>query len=645
MTPVRLVALFWHRGGTRQLTNAACTAFGIAAATVLALLVLSVPPALSARADREAWHLDGEAIPTGAAPMLRRVVDEGFRDRTITRVDLAATGRGTVEAPPGLRAFPAPGEVWMSPALARLVDTTPADELGDRWPRRSGTVGAAGLAHADDLLVIVGREPAALAPDDDTVGLDRFARSGTDSDLDDYVTLAQMAAVLLVVPTLGLIGAAARLTAAQREQRLAVLRLVGAPPSTVVAITAIDTAVAALAGTAVGIVGYLAVLPAVRGIPLAGGPFSVADLRLPASALAAALAVVPAIAATTAVAALRGVVAGPLGVRRRTTPARPSLLRFLVVPVAWFLFVGAAGSMRDGGGTVGMLIGLAAVIGSLTVIGPWITWLLGAGLRAVARGPATTIAARRTIADPKGAYRTVSGMVLAGLIAGFLFGVLPTLRGASLPEFEQRRVWAEVPLAEVAPLQDAIAAIPGATMVGGRTGPDRWEADLTASGTHLDRVRTAVSAAAPGARTEDDGGLGDARTLLDDLGRASVIMSIAALVLAAAAIGIGTAANLLDQRDTLARLRLIGVPTSALQRARRWQVLLPLATASIGAMTFGAVAGLTLLYAFGASSDRVEPPAVTELAALGVAGIAVGLLVVAATRPLLERVSRANPRT
>ena len=60
--------------------------------------------------------------------------------------------------------------------------------------------------------------------------------------------MAQLAAVLMVVPTVLLVGALARLTAAQREQRLAGLRLVGATPGLVVAVTALETALAAAVG-------------------------------------------------------------------------------------------------------------------------------------------------------------------------------------------------------------------------------------------------------------------------------------------------------------------------------------------------------------------------------------------------------------
>ena len=56
-------------------------------------------------------------------------------------------------------------------------------------------------------------------------GLGAFsARNGSG----EYVLLAQIATVILVVPVVTLGGAAARLAVARRDQRLAALRLVGA---------------------------------------------------------------------------------------------------------------------------------------------------------------------------------------------------------------------------------------------------------------------------------------------------------------------------------------------------------------------------------------------------------------------------------
>ncbi|HWJ60638.1 MAG TPA: hypothetical protein VNS19_01615 [Acidimicrobiales bacterium] len=683
MTVLRLASLLWRRGGSRQRATLALTAAGVLASTVLALLVVSVLPALGHRSDRTAWRtpLQGRDVTEHAA--VQRTTEDSFRDRTIERIDLAPTSAaasaGTLPVPPGLDRFPAPGEVYASPALAELLRSEPAGELADRYPGElAGTIGPDALAHDEELVVVVGRGAGALDHVDGTDGgsyhrglavpIDGFATrdaqvpDGADparqADAETYRVLAQMAAVLLVVPTVLLIGAASRLTAAQRSQRLAALRLAGATPGTVIALTALEIAGAAAVGVVLGIATYLAVLPLAAHIPLGGGRFPVADLRLAMAVMAGAAVVVPLLAVATAVIALRGVVSGPLQATRRVRPRRPRAIRLLVVPAAWIAFVAAATSMRDGGESLGVLIGLGAVIVTLAVIGPWLTWLVGAVLGGVARGPSTLIAARRITDDPKAAYRTVSGMVLAGLIAGFLFGVLPTIDAAALPEDRETALYLEVPAADV----DAVTAsleqrVPGAaawwdgsasgerpTVPMPETGEVRTGAVVVDGTADIEAARTAVLAASPDADASSPYELGSERILLDDLRRASTVMSVAALLMATAAAGIGGAAALLDQRLTLARLRLVGTPMAVLQRARRWQTLVPLVLASGGAMAFGATAGVVMMGAFGVSDQRIEPPDTTSMLLIGAAAVVAGLGVVAATRPLLVAVSRSTPR-
>lgn len=708
MTVFRLASLLWRRGGSRQRATLALTAAGVLASTVLALLVVSVLPALGHREDRTAWRTPLQVREVTGHVALQRVTEDSFRTRTIERIDLApvasseaedaagaATGERELPAPPGLARFPAPGEVYASPALAELMRSTPAGELADRFPGTlAGTIGPDGLAHDDELVAVVGREAGALdhldqaeaglVPYEGLVApIDGFATRadevaatadpGRRSDAETYRILAQMAAVLLVVPTVLLIGAASRLTAAQRSQRLAALRLAGATPGTVIALTALEIAGAAAVGVLAGIGAYLVVLPLAAHIPLGGGRFSVADLQLSPMALVAAAVIVPAVAVVTAVIALRGVVGGPLQATRRARPRRPRAVRLLVVPASWVAFVFAAMSMRDGGASLGVLIGLGAVIVTLAVIGPWLTWLIGAVLGAAARGPSTLIAARRITDDPKAAYRTVSGMVLAGLIAGFLFGVLPTIDDAAIPEDRETALYLSVPVADVKAVEASLdARLPDAAAwwdepgssdaVASETGVD-GTGDVTRGTTvapgadglltgvvvvrrsgQIETARTAVLAASPDAEASSPYELGSERVLLADLRRASTVMSIAALIMATAAAAIGGAAAILDQRLTLARLRLVGTPIGVLQRARRWQTLVPLVLASTGAMAFGAGAGLVMMLAFGATQDRIAAPDYASMAVIAVAAVAAGLTVVAATRPLLVAVSRVAPR-
>ncbi|HXH58967.1 hypothetical protein [Iamia sp.] len=336
----------------------------------------------------------------------------------------------------------------------------------------------------------------------------------------------------------------------------------------------------------------------------------------------------------------------------------PRLVRLLSVPVAWAVLLAAASSMRDGGGPLGALVGLGAVIGTLAVVGPWVTWVIGAVLTGVSRGPAMLLAGRSITDDPRGTYRTISGMVLAGLIAGFLFAIIPTIshedaleRSAGAARQATYYAYGSSADAKADAIEVAVvAAEPRVTI-------ERDTGDAAGSGRHvsgtirlgegvgLDRVRTAVAVADPEADlSSPDDVRGETRVLLDDLGRASVVMSRAALAMAAASTAIGSAASIFDQRTTLARLRLVGTPIATLQRARRWQAVVPLTAATVGAMASGAAAGLTMMAAFGAEDELVGAPDVRSMALLGLAAVVAGLGAVALTRPVLVATSRGTPR-
>lgn len=642
MTGLRITALLWRRGGTRQWAVLGLTTAGVLAATTLALLALSVSPGLGARGDRTAWRTATPAADPATAPALQGTRTDGYRGREIVVVDLAATGRGTPPVPPGLDRVPAPGEVVLSPALADLVASEPAEALGDRFPDTVvGRVGPEGRAIADDLVAVVGHAPDAM-PGREATPIAGFATVGGDTELRDHQVMAQLAAVLLVVPTVLLVGALARLTAAQREQRLAGLRLVGATPGLVVAVTALETAAAALVGAVGGVATYLAVLPAAARIELAGAPFTVADLRLGAGALLAAVAVVPVLAAVSATVALRRVVIGPLGVSRRTSGRRPRVVRLLAVPLAWVGLVVTAGGMSDGDSTTPIILGLGAVILTLAVVGPWLTWVVGALMARLGRRPGPVLAGRRITDDPRGTYRTVSGMVLAGLIAGFLFGVIPTIREVSSDVErldEATDLYVSVPTEDEAAVDRAVGA------------PVDWYAEggtstgtvVAEAGTDVEVLRTAVLAVGADVTSYADIDH-QARLMVEDLGRASVVMSLAALGLATVATAIGSTASILDQRVTLARLRLAGTSVAVLQRARRWQAVVPLGLASIGAMVSGAAASQVLMVAVGAREEHVVGPDLAPMVALGLAALAAGAAAIALTRPVLVTATRATPR-
>ncbi|MEU9024159.1 FtsX-like permease family protein, partial [Actinomadura sp. NPDC048394] len=417
-------------GGRRNLLGAALTLAAVAVSTGLLLFAVTANLAFAQRARADAWRHPGNA---GADPvMIEALATDHVRGEPITVVDLAALKPGA-PAPPGMPRFPDPGETWTSPALARLMKDLPSDQLAARFPARAGTLGRDALIHPGELVAVVGRapgDPAMTAARDRLSGVEstaaptRIARysTGAAAFAGVYQALVAIASVLMAVPLLVFGGAAARLTVARRDRRLAALRLVGATPGQVVAITTAEAVITAAAGALAGTVLYAAAIPALTRITIAGGGWYASDLWPGLPVVAAVLAAVPVLVGASAVVGLRRVVVGPLGVARRETPPALRAVRVVLLAAVMVAFAGASGGLTGLGrlGLVIMLVFLLLAFLAINLAGPWVVALIGRITVALARTPARLLAGRRLVDDPRSAWRTVAGVALTGFVAGFL---------------------------------------------------------------------------------------------------------------------------------------------------------------------------------------------------------------------------------
>lgn len=244
----------------------------------------------------------------------------------------------------------------------------------------------------------------------------------TDEYATIYQILAAVALVLLVLPLASLGGAAARLSARRRDERLSTLRLLGVTGFGVGVVAVVEATLVAAAGVVGGVVLSLGIAPLVGLIPFRGAPLGDAVLLPPLTTAAIALGTVL-LATVSAVIGLRRVVISPLGVRTRTTPRTPHWLR-AVVAVAAIAAGFAAGRIVPGiGGTIAVITGLAAIFAVgllvLNLIGPWVL-TVGARMQLRrAKTPARLLAARVVLDDAKGAWRQVSGVAMSSFMAVF----------------------------------------------------------------------------------------------------------------------------------------------------------------------------------------------------------------------------------
>ncbi|GAA1828733.1 FtsX-like permease family protein [Agromyces salentinus] len=238
-----------------------------------------------------------------------------------------------------------------------------------------------------------------------------------------YQVLAVIALVLLVVPLVSLGGAAARLSARRRDDRLATLRLLGATPATVRTLAVLEASVLAFVGAVAGVLASLAVAPAIGLIHFRGEALGTSAVVLPWYVLVAAPFAVAALAAASAVLGLRQVVISPLGVRTRQDAPRLHWVRVLVGVGVVALAYGITSAIGVAQAAILLVTMLALAFGGtlavLNLVGPWVLRLVATAQARRAKTPARLLAARSVLESPKAAWRQVGGVAMTSFMAVF----------------------------------------------------------------------------------------------------------------------------------------------------------------------------------------------------------------------------------
>ncbi|MGW1022947.1 FtsX-like permease family protein [Streptomyces sp. NPDC002577] len=662
-----VLPLTWHlarRSGRRGLQGQLLAAGAAAVSSLVLLVLLAAWLGAGARADRTAWRTPQHDRHGTAVQVLNTTF---VRGEPVTVVDLAQLpGHAATPAPPGLAAFPKPGQVLLSPALARLVHELPAAQLADRFPEPSsyGTIGDAGLASPGELVAVVGRassEPAVSAaagdgPLDNGLAA-RAVVSGYSGTTASWSTASDqqgmlLAAGLLGVPVLVLAAASGRLGAARREQRLAALRLAGATPRQILAMTGVEAAAVGATGAFAGALAYCALLPALARLPFGVGTWYAGDLWAGVSGVPAVVAGVALLTALSAVSALRQVARSPLGVAQQADPRRTRLVR--VVLFAGLVLYIAVTSRHGGLKTRQMVALLMLFYGAFWIVGPWVVDRLGRLLGRFARRPATLLAARRLSDDPRGAWRTVSGLVMAGFVAGFFSVAHLDLGGyeyagqvaVSVPDsgtghhpaavrkaadrarelLEDAGVTATVRVRSGDRAWDSLLMGATGVIAGVSGGPAQLDAAVTAL--------TPLNGASPPYTQKQLTAADDlAGAELRDVGLATLALGFA---VATASAGLTAAANVLDRRRVYGRLRLAGTPLGVLDRARVRETVIPLVVLA-GGMTASGVYGAMKLNKAGGTT--INTTGALQLTVCVLVGAAAMFAAIGASRPLLRAVT------
>jgi ABC-type antimicrobial peptide transport system permease subunit len=426
-TPLELGVRLATAGGRGAVIAVALTSLAVGLGTAILLFALSFQPALNDRLVRSAWRnaeiLLAEREPATTGVLMRDVADR-FRGQPLVRVALAPVS-ADAPVPPGIPRLPAPGEAFVSPALARLMAEVPADQLADRVGPIVGQIGNEALRSPAELVAVVGVDEAVLR-DQGAFMVDEFPTEPRVPDLPPIlVLLIAFAVVGALVPVVVFVGTATRLSAARREQRLAALRLVGATPRQVARLAAIEAVIPCAIGAVLGVVLFFAFRPFVALVPLDEATWFPEAIAPPLVQAVSLVALVPVVGVVTAVVTLRRIVVTPLGVQRRHSPPRPSVLRLAPLSASVVALVVLLPLSRNTGQPEAwtVLLGLAfgGIVLGIALAGPWLTALVGEALRRGPGGAATLLAARRLSDDPRGSFGAIAGVVMAVFVASAFF--------------------------------------------------------------------------------------------------------------------------------------------------------------------------------------------------------------------------------
>jgi hypothetical protein len=421
------------RSGREPLVRLLVTAGAVAVGVAIMLAVLADFHAFRVTSYRPSWESTaGQAVTAGyvsaAHSELWNYSNDIYRGQTIERLDIAALGPGS-PVPPGISRLPSAGQYYASPALAVLIRGAPANQLGDRFPGKlAGTIGQQALTGPDELVIYIGYPPSKLVGLPATQVVDKISTAPGRQVWTSYFRDAfVVGAVAFVFPILILIGTATRLAAARREERYAALRLVGATSRQIGIISSVDAVVSALIGTLAGIGVFLALRSVLADTAITSARYFYDEVTPTALGYLAVLVAVPAASAIAALLSLRRVRISPLGVSRRVTPPPPTAWRALPLLLGIILFiVGLAQTTKQSIGAPA-LTGLIVIMIGLVAGGPWLTAQAARLFGRLGSGPSPLLAARRLADNPKAAFRSVTGLVLAVFLGTVVAGLLPAI--------------------------------------------------------------------------------------------------------------------------------------------------------------------------------------------------------------------------
>ncbi|HEX8864204.1 MAG TPA: ABC transporter permease [Lentzea sp.] len=404
-------------GGSRKSwVRLALQGVGIGMCVAVLLLAASIPTAFGNR-DQRADGRDVVTKGTGAAPLLLETSSVAFRSDYVMGSYVRILSPDAPK-PPGVERLPADGEVVVSPKLAALLASPEGELLRPRFPQKIiGTFSQEGLTGPADLRFLAG--DAKIEPNEGNQ-VHAFGGSRIGGGLPTILLmLSIVGAVVLLFPVLVFVGVAARLAAAQRDRRLAALRLVGAGATRVRLIASGEALAGALVGLVIGFGLLFALRPLADDIPIAELAVFPSDLTPTLPLTLVVIVSVPVLAVLTSVFAMRRTIIEPLGVVREQKPVRRRLWWRVVPALAGAALLASQFGRLDEKSKPAqwpIVAGVVLLMFAIPVLLPWLVERVVYRMQGAT--PALQLAVRRLQLDAGTAARVVGGVavVVAGVV-------------------------------------------------------------------------------------------------------------------------------------------------------------------------------------------------------------------------------------
>lgn len=426
-----LIARLWRGGGRVQWALTAVLVATAALATVVLLLVASIPAAFAHQADRLAWtqmpsDWTAQANPnTDSDYVYVHTGTDYIAGQRVTVVTVAVQGDG-VAPPEGVSQFPAPGDVLISPALQNALAQHP--QAAQRYGHVVGDIGDGSLLGPDHLMAVRGATVQQLSPV--AVPLTHLSQEAP-HESSTLMLLVSLAGVALLVPPLLLAYTATSALTQAHRRRMATLVIAGAPAAIIRRLVAGEALVASSLGLVVGALAFLLLRPVLAGL-LVGDPSpfpsDLAPPWPPVVLIALGLpVVVTGIALRTARSAVHRPLASTITAREPRSPAWAGVAG--VVFLAGAVVLGWAGTAT---GTQQTLLLMALGAAGTVLVLPWLVRVAGRWML-TSRRPALVLSGGWLEAAPWSTARGVVAASLAVFVATVFVLVNPTAV-ASVPD-------------------------------------------------------------------------------------------------------------------------------------------------------------------------------------------------------------------